>query len=221
MIGYLMLFATTGGALAWLAVFLYASKGVAQKSIALLMIVIDLIGEFAIFTVDTIMNASNTGMVTSLTPDEIQTTVLFMSLLIAVNIAAVFAYHIMDMDNMEELEEKISDWHIDREVRTERKSAAKSIAKDIAMREAEKYKQEQYAKDRSKTSDDVGLLASVKELFGENANVTKENAADTTAPSFPDEDSIKEKDTDFEANNTDLHESQDGGKDGGFYQQKR
>ena len=43
-IGYLALFATTGGALAWLAVFLWSSEGITQKGIALVMIIIDVRG---------------------------------------------------------------------------------------------------------------------------------------------------------------------------------
>jgi len=190
MIGFLALFATTGGALAWLAVFLYASKGLAQKGISLIMIVIDLVGEFAIFTIDTILNASDTGMVIALSKNEIQTTILGMSLLIAVNIAAIFAYHIADTENMEELENNLADWHIDGEIRKAKKEKAQAIAGEIAEQEAEAYAQEQYAKDRSDKSMDEGLY---HQLFGNKAKTTpedknveaEEKTAESPADSFP------------------------------------
>lgn len=114
-IGYLALAATSGGAIAWLMVFMYAAHGTAQKVISGLMVAIDLLGEFTLFTFDTLLSSGEAGMIGVLTAEEIRVVILGMSALIAANILATFAYHLFDPDitrNMreaavrDELEEK-------------------------------------------------------------------------------------------------------------------
>ena len=151
-IGYLALFATTGGAIAWLGVFLYNSKGIAQKSIALVMIVFDVLGEISLFTIDTLMRSGQNGLTATLAPEEIRATVLGMSLLIGLNIIATFAYHVMDTDNMAAMEDHLSDWQIDLAIQKAKREKATSIASEIAEREAESYAAAQKAKDRSDRS---------------------------------------------------------------------
>ncbi len=174
MIGYLALFATTGGALAWLMVFLNNSEGIGQKGIALLMVVVDLVGEFAIFTVETIRGASQSGMVTTINPEQVQTTIIGMSALIAANILAIFAYHILDVENMEALELSLADAVVKSEILKAKKAKAKSLAKTIADAEADKFGEEQIALDRSNPETESELLDTVKKLFGKNAKVTPE-----------------------------------------------
>ncbi len=151
-IGYLALFATTGGAIAWLTVFLHNSKGVAQKGIALVMIVIDVLGEISLFTIDTLMRSGQNGLTARLAPEEIRATVLGMSLLIGLNIIATFAYHVMDADNMAAMEDHFSDWQIDLAIQKAKREKAISIANEIAEREADAYAAAQKAKDRSDRS---------------------------------------------------------------------
>ena len=151
-IGYLALFATTGGAIAWLAVFLYNSKGIAQKGIALVMIVIDVLGEISLFTIDTLMRSGQNGITASLTPEEVRATVMGMSMLIGVNIIATFAYHVMDADNMAAMEDHISDWQIELAIQKAKREKANSIANEIAQREADVYATAQKNKDRSDRS---------------------------------------------------------------------
>jgi hypothetical protein len=147
-IGYLALFATTGGALAWLSVFLWNSEGIAQKGIALVMIVIDVGGEIALFTVDTLMQSGLNGLTVALVPEEVRLTVLGMSFLIGVNIISTFAYHIMDAENLAAIEEHFADWKIKQAIQKAKTAKAESIADEIAEREAEAYGQAQKAKDR-------------------------------------------------------------------------
>jgi|GEM_PF-835028 len=147
-IGYLALFATTGGALAWLSVFLWNSEGIAQKGIALVMIIIDVAGEITLFTVDTLMQSGLNGLTVALAPEEVRLTVLGMSFLIGVNIISTFAYHIMDADNLAAIEEHFADWKIKQAIQKAKTAKAASIADEIAEREAEAYGQAQKAKDR-------------------------------------------------------------------------
>lgn len=104
-IGYLALAATSGGAIAWLLVFLYAAHGTGQKVIAGLMVGIDLLGEFALFTFDTLLTSGQAGMIQALTPDEVRVVVLGMSGLIALNILATFAYHLVDPEHARAIRE--------------------------------------------------------------------------------------------------------------------
>jgi hypothetical protein len=147
-VGFLTLFATTGGGLAWLSVFLWSSEGVAQKGIALVMIVLDVGGELAIFTIEALKVSGENGMIATLAPEEIRMTVLGMSLLIGANIAATFAFHIFEPKNLKHIEEHFAEWKIEQAILKAKVAKAESIANEIAEREAEAYAIEQRSKDR-------------------------------------------------------------------------
>ena len=104
-LGYLALAATSIGAVVWLLVFLHTAHGTGQKAIAGIMTVIDLLGEFALFTIDTLMTAGETGMTQALAPAEIQGVIIGMSILIALNIAATVAYHLVEPENIKNMRE--------------------------------------------------------------------------------------------------------------------
>ena len=166
-IGYLALFATTGGALAWLAVFLWDSEGIAQKGISLVMICIDVLGEISIFTIDTLLQSGANGLTATLAPEEIRLTVLGMSALIGANIIATFAFHIANPENIERIEAHFADWQIDQAIRKAKTEAAQSIAAEIAEQEAAAYKIAQRAKDRSdKTQDERTAGQVIAGIFG-------------------------------------------------------
>jgi len=160
-IGYLALFATTGGALAWLAVFLWDSEGIAQKGISLVMIIIDVLGELTLFTVDTLLQSGANGLTATLAPEEIRLTVLGMSALIGANIIATFAFHIANPENIERIEAHFAEWQIDQAIRKAKTEAAQSIAGEIAEQEAAAYKIAQRAKDRSDKAQDERTAAEV------------------------------------------------------------
>jgi len=155
-IGYLALFATTGGALAWLAVFLWSSEGITQKGIALVMIIIDVLGEITLFTIDTLLQSGKNGLTATLAPEEIRLTVMAMSALIGLNIIATFAFHIMDTENMAALEkhfrdqkEKAANDKIEDAITDAKVARAESIADEIAQREADVYAKAQKVQDRA------------------------------------------------------------------------
>lgn len=104
-IGYLALAATSGGAIAWLMIFMYAAQGTGQKVISGLMVGVDLSGEFALFTFDTLLTSGQAGLIDALTADEIRMVVLGLSALIAVNILATFAYHLVDPETSRDMRE--------------------------------------------------------------------------------------------------------------------
>lgn len=104
-VGYLALAATSGGAVAWLLVFMYSAQGTGQKVIAGLMTGIDLLGEFALFTFETLRSSGQAGMIEALAPEEVQMVILGLSALIAVNILATFAYHLVDPEHAREMRE--------------------------------------------------------------------------------------------------------------------
>jgi hypothetical protein len=91
--------------LAWLLVFLYKAEGLGQKIIGGLMVGVDLLGEFALFTMDTLYQSGQKGMITALAPEEIRTVILGMSALIAINIIATVAFHLVDGENVRNMRE--------------------------------------------------------------------------------------------------------------------
>ncbi len=224
-IGYLALFATTGGALAWLAVFLWNSEGIAQKGIALVMIIIDVLGEITLFTIDTLLQSGANGLTATLAPEEIRLTVLGMSALIGLNIIATFAFHIMDAENLENIEAHFAEWKIKQAIQKAKAAKAESIADEIAEREAELYGAAQKAKDRS---DKTTPEKTAREIFGEFGSLfgrTEKSedlplaAAETVAiPELKEEVKPAQAETPFQ--NPDIHQSQNGGQDGGYYSEE-
>lgn len=104
-VGFLALAATSGGAIAWLMVFLHTAQGTGQKVTSALMVVIDLGGEFALFTFDTLLTAGQNGMTAKLTTEDTQAVIIGLSALVAANIAATFAFHLTDPGNARDMRE--------------------------------------------------------------------------------------------------------------------
>ena len=94
--------ALDGGLLAWLLAYLYGSHGGWQRAISLIMVVVDLLGAVAMFTLDTLYQTGQTGMTKALTAEELQTAVLGLSGVIALNIVATVAHHLTEPDKLKE-----------------------------------------------------------------------------------------------------------------------
>jgi len=163
-IGYLALFATTGGALAWLSVFLYSSEGIAQKGIAVSMVAVDVLGEIMLFTTDTLLQSGINGQTYALLPEDIRLVVLAMSGLIGLNIIATFAFHIANPENIEAVELHFAEQQIEQAIRKAKTATAKSLAAGIAEREALSYGKEMQAKERGAKAPEF----SFSNLFGKN-----------------------------------------------------
>lgn len=105
-LAYFGLAALDGGLICWLLAYLHGSRGGWQRGISMLMILVDLLGAVAMFTLDTLYNTGKSGMTAALTPDELQTAVLGLSGVIALNIAATVAHHLTDPDKLREQAEE-------------------------------------------------------------------------------------------------------------------
>lgn len=141
-LGFLALAATSGGAVAWLLVFLHAAEGVGQKATAGIMVVICLLGEFALFAFDTLLESGNAGMISAMTSEEIRTVVMGMSGLIAVNIGATIMFHLVDPDNMRSMREDFVKDKLEGEAMKLIEKRGEEIARDMAPKLADQWADE-------------------------------------------------------------------------------
>ena len=98
--------ALDGGLVCWVLAYMHGSKGAWQRAISLLMVGVDLLGSVAMFTLDTLYSAGTNGITSALTPEEMQSAVLALSGIIALNIAATVAHHLTDPEKMREQAEE-------------------------------------------------------------------------------------------------------------------
>lgn len=112
-LAWFALFALDGGLIAWTVTYLYGAKGW-QRPIAFVMVMIDLLGVIAMFTLDTVLNAGNNGMVEALSPDTVYWAVIGLSAVIGLNISATVASHLLSPEALrlqaeEEADDKIEE----------------------------------------------------------------------------------------------------------------
>ncbi len=135
-LAYFGLAALDGGLIAWFLAYLYGSSGGWQRGIALLMVVVDFAGAVAMFTLDTLYNTGKSGMTAMMSESEIQTAVLVLSAVIALNIASTIAHHLTDPDQLkaqaeEEAKAEVDDLALNL-VRQNSKILASQMAPQIA-----------------------------------------------------------------------------------------
>jgi hypothetical protein len=97
-VAFLALLAFDGGLVAWLLVFMFAAEGGWQRAIAASMVVVDLVGVVIGFGADSLIGASNNGMV-SLDKSIALTAILLTTGIIAANIAATVFFHMLSPEN--------------------------------------------------------------------------------------------------------------------------
>ena len=141
-IGFLGLAATSGGMIAWLMLFMHHADGLGQKITAVIMVAVDLTGEIGLFTMDTLYRSGQSGMIASLTPDEIQTVIIGLSLLIATNIIATVAYHVLDNTNLRNMREGFVRNHLEAKALDEIEKKGEQLAHDLAPKLAEQWVKE-------------------------------------------------------------------------------
>ena len=105
-LAYFGLAALDGGLVAWLMSYLNGSRGAWQRAISILMVLVDVVGAIAMFTLDTLYNTGKAGMTKAMTPEEMTTAVLGLSGIIALNIIATIAHHITDPEKLREQAEE-------------------------------------------------------------------------------------------------------------------
>lgn len=123
--------ALDGGLIAWTLTYLYGSKGW-QRPIAFGMVVIDLLGVIAFFTLDTLYNTGQTGMTVTLTPDEIFYAVLALSGVIGLNIMASVASHLMSPEALRAQAEEEADDKIETATLEQITKNADALASEVA-----------------------------------------------------------------------------------------
>lgn len=99
-VAYFALAALDGGIIAWLLSYLYGSRGAWQRSIALIMVIVDFAGAVLMFSLDTLYTAGEAGLVAALDPNTMRTAMLALSGVIAANIGATIAHHMLDPEQL-------------------------------------------------------------------------------------------------------------------------
>ena len=112
---FLALAAFDGGLVAWTLTFMAGASGAYQRGIALLMIIICLAGVIVGFGADSILGALNGGIVSAGAVDGSfgLTVVLATVAIIAANIAAVTAFHVLSPENRRRMQEETFSDHIE------------------------------------------------------------------------------------------------------------
>jgi D-alanyl-D-alanine dipeptidase len=95
-----------GGLVAWTTIFLRGAEGGFQRSIALLMVLVDLVGVVAGFLGDTLLTSGEVGLLAAMDAGSKQTIILVTAFVIAANIAAVIFYHIADPASLRRMTEE-------------------------------------------------------------------------------------------------------------------
>jgi hypothetical protein len=93
-LGYLYLLATGIGSVIWLGVYAFLAKGFKRRGISFAMGIIDLIAEFCLVYVDTMVASAAQGLVQQLGADETRVFVIVSVGIIGLNILAVYFYHL-------------------------------------------------------------------------------------------------------------------------------
>ena len=121
------------GALTWALMFLFQAQGLAQRAISLLLMILDLIGVISMSIAALFLS----GQALTAIPQGLGTLVVWMvGIWTALNVAAIYAYHIADPEEMQEirlrsLQDRVTDEAI-RQVEAEVHVQATELAAGIA-----------------------------------------------------------------------------------------
>lgn len=157
-IGYLGLAATSGGMIAWLMIFMFKAEGLGQKVTAGIMTALDMLGEFGLFTMDTLYQSGKSGMTMELASDEIRLVVLALSGLIAVNIFATIIFHLVESENMRRMRESFVRDQLEQNALKEIEKRGEEIARTLAPTLAQQWADEFEEKFRDLKSLGLGTV---------------------------------------------------------------
>jgi hypothetical protein len=129
-LAFLALLAFDGGLICWLATFMFGAQGGAQRAISLLMICVSLLGIVLGFGGDTLMVASQNGMIEDANIG--MTALILTTLIIAANIAAVTFYHVLSPENQKRMAEESARSEIEDAALGSIKSQAKQLSQELA-----------------------------------------------------------------------------------------
>lgn len=131
-LAYFGLAALDGGLICWLLAFLHGSTGGWQRAVSMLMILVDLLGAVAMFTLDTLYNTGKAGMTAALTSEELQTAVLALSGVIALNIAAVVMHELTNPEKLRAMAEEEAFSQVEDATLKQISQNAQQLAADLA-----------------------------------------------------------------------------------------
>lgn len=197
-VGFLGLAATSGGMISWLLIFMYSADGLGQKITSAIMVAVDLIGEIALFTFDTLYRTGQNGMTSALAPDEIKVVVLVLSGLIALNILSTVVFHLVEPEAMKRMRIAFVQDHLESETLKLIEKQGEEIARNQAPILAQQWREDFEARFSDMKSLGLGTveekkkdakkftLSKVVPIFRNyNANAHAEGVKDTAPLLFP------------------------------------
>lgn len=109
------LVALDGGLVLWLLTYQSTGLGMAQRGIAMLMILIDFLGSFLTFVADTLYNTGKMGITFAMSENDIFSIVLAVSVVIGANVGAATVFHMLDPEAQKKRALSDAKAHIDEE----------------------------------------------------------------------------------------------------------
>lgn len=134
------LLALDGGMIAWMVSYMRGSMGAWQRTIALIMVVIDFLGAVVIFTMDTVYVTGEAGLTAAISEQAIQTSVLALSIVIALNIGAAIAHHMLDPENLRRQAEETARAEIEDQALALIQQNSKQLAAEVAPQVANAWR---------------------------------------------------------------------------------
>lgn len=119
------------GLVVWLVAFLYGSHGW-QRPLAALMIVVDLIGAIAMFSADTWYEAGRSGLIGTMSPDEIKGVVIVLCGIIAINIVGAVIHVVADPEQLKAMAEEDAQDRIEDATLKKISENAEALAAELA-----------------------------------------------------------------------------------------
>jgi hypothetical protein len=159
--GYFGLAGTEIGMLVWLLVFMYAARSIGQYVTSGIMTLVDLAGAIALFTFDSLFRAGQSGMITTLQPEEVKTVILALNGLIGLNVIATVLYHLADSETQKRVSEAVMEGLLEIKVMAAIERQGRAIVDAKAPELAEQYLDE--FKARFGNANALGLSAKQKE----------------------------------------------------------
>jgi hypothetical protein len=142
--GYLALAAIDGGLLIWPAVYLYGARGMWQRGISVLMIVVSLIGVAIAVVADTFLQAGRNGVTAKINPDQMTASIWIVTAIILLNVTAGVLMHITSPENLEAQEDEETHSRIHRAQMRARKEKAAQLEAEISGPLAEDWRAKHY-----------------------------------------------------------------------------
>lgn len=141
-LAFVALLAFDGALVGWTLAFMFAAHNGAQRAISLLMIVVSLVAVTVGFGADTVINAATNGVIADLGQGFRLAVVLLTTAVIAANIAATTAFHVVDNGNRERMKAEDFDERIRNAADVATKDVVNTLAAELADALAEAKRRE-------------------------------------------------------------------------------